>query len=195
MTLQEVAAAAASVGLFVAYIPYFWGMYRGRTKPHAFSWVIWSLVTSIAAAAQLSEGGGLGAWLMAALATIRWSIALIALKKGEHTATRGDWISFILAVVAIAIWVMTKTPLYAVILISIIQIIAFYPTVRKSWTKPEHEAALMYILSVCTQLLMICALAVKSLITLLYPIVAISVNLLFVAMLLYRRRVIPKESS
>ena len=190
MTLQEIAATAASIGLFIAYTPYFWGMYQGKTKPHAFTWIVCALLTSIAAAAQLMEGGGLGGWLMAAAATICWSIAAIALKRGEHTATRGDWVSFVLSFVAILIWLMTKTPLYAVIIISIIQFIAFYPTVRKSWMNPEQEAALMYTLSACTQLLMICALTAKTLITLLYPFVALGVNLLFVGLLLYRRRVL-----
>jgi hypothetical protein len=190
MTFQEFCAAVASVGIFVVYIPYFWGMYRGHTKPHAFSWVVWALVASIAAAAQLSERAGPGAWTTTIMAVICWLIALVAFKKGEHTVTRGDWVCFIVTLCAIPIWVLTKNPLYSVILVSVIETVGIYPTVRKSWSKPWSETALMYFLSSANQILMIYALTVYTMTTVLYPLTAIGNNMLFGFMLLYRRRVL-----
>lgn len=190
MTLQEIAATAASIGLFIAYIPYFWGMYQGKTKPHAFSWVIWALVASIASAVQLIERGGAGAWLMTVMAAIRWTIAVVAFKTGDHSATKGDWISFLAGLVVIPIWVLTKNPLYSVVLVSVIETMGYYSTIRQSWFNPWVEVARMYLLSSINTVLIISALSVHTAVTMLQPITGASVNLLFVGLLLYRRRVL-----
>ncbi len=35
-----------------AYTPYVWFVVQGKTKPHIFSWIIWSLLMAIATAGQ-----------------------------------------------------------------------------------------------------------------------------------------------
>ena len=45
---------------FVGYVPYLWGMYQGKVRPHAFTWLLWGLLTAIAYAAQLSDHAGAG---------------------------------------------------------------------------------------------------------------------------------------
>ena len=48
----------------VGYIPYFRGIFSGRTKPHAFSWLVWAVLTATGFFIQLSEGGGAGSWAL-----------------------------------------------------------------------------------------------------------------------------------
>lgn len=45
-----------------SFSAYFKDLYHGRTKPHAFSWLAWSLSSTIAFAGQWTEGGGAGSW-------------------------------------------------------------------------------------------------------------------------------------
>ena len=52
-------ALAIVIGIF-AYIPYLRDLWRGKTKPHAFSWIIWGIMTSTGFFASMSRGGGAG---------------------------------------------------------------------------------------------------------------------------------------
>lgn len=47
-----------------ANIPYALGIFKGYTKPHLFSWIIWTVVCSTGTAIQIIEGAGSGAWYM-----------------------------------------------------------------------------------------------------------------------------------
>jgi hypothetical protein len=44
---KEVLAAAAVLLTFPMYVPYVRSIHAGRTKPHAFSWIIWSLASIV----------------------------------------------------------------------------------------------------------------------------------------------------
>ena len=71
---QFLGIAAVVVGL-VSYIPYLWGLYRGKVRPHAFTWLLWGLLTAIAFAAQLSDGAGPGSWITGVTAVVSLGIA------------------------------------------------------------------------------------------------------------------------
>lgn len=56
---KELLAAAAIALTFAMFVPYIRSIHQGRTKPHAFSWIIWSLGTLIVFFAQSAARGGL----------------------------------------------------------------------------------------------------------------------------------------
>lgn len=172
-----------------AYIPYLRDLFRGKTRPHVFSWFIWGLMTAIGFFAQISEGAGAGAWIGAFTASVSFFIAIYALRRGEKNITPLDWASFLGAVLAIAFWMITKEPLVAVILIVIIDALGFVPTFRKSYTKPHEETLVSYFLNGTKFIPALFALEVFSPTTALYPIYLVVANYSFVAMLMTRRKV------
>jgi hypothetical protein len=191
MITAQLATVCSVLTMIVCYTLYFRGIWQGALKPHLFSWLVWSLSLGITAAAQLDQQGGLGAWLTI-IAVMNGVIALVSLRYGETKITKGDWISLLTALAAIPLWLVTQTPLYSVILICVIDTVAYYPTVRKSWAKPWEEQVTMFALSVINGIFMTLALENKNLITALYPAIMVLANGLLVAMLLYRRRLLPK---
>jgi uncharacterized protein with PQ loop repeat len=195
MTYQEISAVLALVFLGLAYIPYCWGMMRGTIKPHVFSWLIWGILTGVVAAAQLSEGGGLGAWIAVLDAVIPLGIAVFAFKKDTVVITRGDWIAFISALLILPLWLITSNPLYAVILASTIDVLIFYPTARKSWHQPHEEGLGLFIVAIFKLCFMLLSLSVHNLVTVLYPLALMTANVLFISMLLWRRRVVAPPSK
>ena len=59
--IKIIASVAASIIAVVAYLPYLIDMFRGKNKPHLYTWISIFLITSIVAYIQLIGGAGLGA--------------------------------------------------------------------------------------------------------------------------------------
>ena len=173
----------------ISYSIYLVSILKGRTKPHLFSWLIWGIFGAVAFLAQLSDKGGPGAWVTGFSALVCFIISGLALFKGEKTITKSDWVCFIAALITIPLWYFTKTPLYSVILVTIVDIVGFIPTLRKSYLKPHEEAASCYGLAALKHSTSILALENLSLITVLYPLSLVILNTWFVLMLLWRRKV------
>ena len=64
MTFKIVATIIGALLTFIGAYLYYKDMFSGLTKPHIFTWFIWTLLTGIAFAGQLAGGGGLGSWVM-----------------------------------------------------------------------------------------------------------------------------------
>ncbi len=176
-----------TIALF-AYAIYFRDIFFRRTKPHAFSWLIWTILTGIGFAAQVTGGAGAGSWVLGVDAIICSVIFVVALWKGERGYVRIDWISLILALLSILLWQVTGTPVLSVFLICFIDALAYVPTFRKSYCKPFEESMTAFILFSLKFIFVLLALEHYSIANALYPAWIIILNAAFVGMLWWRRR-------
>jgi hypothetical protein len=183
--LLGVVATAIAV---MSYIPYVRDVRSGKTKPHGFSWLIWALLAYIAGTAQLAGGGGFGAVVTLVTATISLWIAFISIRGRTVAITRGDWISLAAGLAAIPLWVLTREPLPSVALVSFIDLVGFWPTIRKSYHAPHGETSSTYWLSTIKHCLSVAAQQRYNLVTVLYPGSLALITLLFVVMLAVRKR-------
>ena len=183
------------IGL-LGYAFYYKDIFRGKTKPHAFSWLVWSLLAGIAFFGQISDQGGIGAWVSGFTTIVSFSIFIIALWKGENNITLSDKLSLSGAGVALFLWYVTNNPFASIILITVIYTFGgFYPTVRKSYSKPQEETILTYFFDGIKWLIALFALENYSVITSLYPLAAFCMNSIFVGLLIIRRRHKKNEST
>jgi hypothetical protein len=173
----------------IAYALYFHDIFYRHTKPHAFSWLIWTVITGIGFAAQIVGGGGAGSWVLGIDAIVCSAIFVVALYKGERGYVLVDWISLGLALLSILLWQLTGTPVFSVFLICFIDALAYVPTFRKSFSKPREESMTAFVLFTLKFIFVLLALERYSIITALYPAWIILLNTVFVGMLVWRRRV------
>ncbi len=173
---------------FIGYVPYFQTIFSGKTKPHAFTWLVWGTLTAIATAGQVAGGGGAGAWVTGFTALISFTIFGLALARGVKDFPLSDWLCLAGCFLAAVLWAVTNDPLTAVILITIIDAVAFIPTIRKSYYKPDSEPAFTYAMSGLKFFIGILALQQLSLVTVLYPASLVLANGGFVLMLWVRKR-------
>ncbi len=184
--------ALAAIVALSAYAPYFWNTLTGKTKPHAFSWLAWGVLGSVAFAAQVAGKGGAGSWVTGFTAISCFVIFMLALVKGERRFAFFDWFCLMAAFVAIMLWYFTKTPLFSVILVTVADVIAFLPTFRKGYYRPHEETAATFALSGTKFFLSLLALETYTVTTWLYPASLVMTNSLFVTLLYMRRKQVAK---
>lgn len=186
--MKTLLGITATLLALYSYIPYFRDIFAGKTKPHAFSWLVWFLLTAIAFAAQVKDDGGAGAWVTGFTAIIAFIIFITAITRGEKSITKSDWLCLVGSFLAMGLWAITDSPLTAVILITIIDALGFAPTFRKAFHKPQEETLITFALSAVKFVIAIAALGNYSAVTVLYPASLVLMNGLFVVMLIIRRK-------
>lgn len=171
----------------VSAIIYLVSILRGHTKPHVFTWVIWSLLTSIAFVIQYVEGAGSGSWATGVAAVFCIITTLSCYWKGEKRITRFDWAVFVLSTTAIPLWLVTKNPTWSIILVTAIDVAAYLPTIRKSWSKPYEEMTFTTNISTAKHIVSLMAMEQFKLTTVLYPAALIVANMVLVGAIYLRR--------
>ena len=180
--------ACIAVGMtVVAHIPYLLTTLKGSNRPHLFTWIIWSLLTFIAFAAQVAGGAGAGAWVTGATGVICLIITAAAFRNGEKNITRADWTMFLAGLAAVPAWIMTDDPFWSVVIVVGIDLAAVGPTVRKSWLRPFEENSFMYGFNIPRHVIALGSLQVFSPTTALYPGALLIMNALMYGMLKMRR--------
>lgn len=185
---KELLALIGIILTIIGYTAYIRSILTGTTMPHPFSWIIWATLTAIAFFAQLSENAGPGAWITGTTAAVSFGIVALAYYKSrDFDITRADWVTFLAGLSAIPLWLVTENPLWAVILITVIDALGFFPTFRKCWDRPGNELPLHYIIAGLKFVLSLAALDTFNLTTTLYPASLVLMNWIFIAMLYWRR--------
>jgi len=187
MDYQVILGTVAVAMTIWAHIPYLLHTMRGTNKPHIFTWVIWTLLTAIAFAAQIAGEAGPGAWATGITAIICIVISIAAFRSGSKDITRSDWIMFAGGLAAIPLWLVTDSPVLSIWIVTLIDCSAFYPTFRKSWHKPMEENTFMYGFNIPRHALTLLAISNVSVVTMLYPAALFLMNCVMYVMLKLRR--------
>lgn len=126
----------------IGYFPYVSALIRGKIYPHVFSWVIWSFVTVSVFSAQLYDGAGAGSWHMVITGMVTIFVAILSYYKTSVIhADKLNWSILIFALSALPIWFITSNPLWAVIILTVVDTLGYIPTIRKSYIRPYEESA------------------------------------------------------
>ena len=188
---KEFLSAIAIALTLIAFFPYIRSILKEETKPHVFSWVIWGSTTFIVFLAQLKDGGGVGAWPIGVSGLITIYVAFLAyLKKSDKTITFIDGCFFLSAMASLPVWYLTSDPLWAVVILTAIDVLGFGPTLRKAYFHPYEENLTFFSIFMARNLIVIMALEYHSLTTVLFPAVIAGACWALIVMVIFRRRII-----
>ncbi len=181
-------AAIALVLTVISFGPYIRGIYQGKNRPHIFSWVIWLLVAGVVGVAQVTENAGPAAWVTILVFILCVVTVALSWKSGERSGTKSDWVMFIAGLVSIPLWILTDDPLWSVVIVTLINSSAYYPTLRKSWFTPFEEQIAIYAINIPRHFITIAAIKEYSVVNMLYPVSMILMCVLLCGAVLYRRK-------
>ena len=114
VTAQPLLGVSAATLSVLAFLPYIINVLRHQTVPQRATWIVWAVLASISASAQLASGDSqaLGFAVVQAAATIL--IALLALANGtRHRLSALERFTLFGAGLGLAAWLITDTPIYA----------------------------------------------------------------------------------
>lgn len=191
----EAFGIASLVVTLVQYGPYCWKTWTGALRPHVFSYIIWGFGAAIVAAAQWTAGAGPGAWAMALAAVLCAVVVALSLRQGAGYVTRRDGWTFGAALTALPVWYVTKDPLFAVVVITLIDVAAFHMIFNKARTHPDEDSMLFYGVAALQYGLSILATETFNVTTLLNPVALIVCAFsVILAMRIYRARAKPRSA-
>lgn len=145
----------------IADIPYIRDIFRGKTKPHRVSWFLYFVINAVNVANQAASGATNSLWLPIVSTVITFGIFILSIKRGMGGYTKLDLLCFVGALAGLFLWFVFKTPLASTIVNVIAITLAVVPTIKKSFTHPETETAITYLIASTSGLL--AALSVGSL--------------------------------
>lgn len=176
--------------IVLANLYYVMTVFRGQTKPHIYSWILWAIVNILASSIQLQHGAGWWALALGLSGIICILVVIISFWYGEKTITHLDTISFILVLGIIPLWLWAKQDMISMMLALSIDALSFIPTIRKSFHKPWGENLLPYFAAGASFFVSIFLVQEKTLINIIYPIIICLVNFSFIIYIILRRNII-----
>lgn len=190
LTMPDIKISFAVIAALLAVagnLPYLWDILKGRVKPHPYTWLVWTLVSGTIFFGQVAKGAGIGALPTAASEIFTVIIFLFSLKYGFKNITKTDTVFFVIALLGIVPWILTKDPTISVIIAVSIDLIAFVPTLRKTWRHPTTETPILYSTNVLRHILALFSLQAYNIATTLHSIAMIIVNTFMSLMILFRK--------
>lgn len=193
--MKEIIGIVAVVLTFAAYIPYYRDILKGKTHPHIYSWSLWCLMTILIVALQIKGGAGTSSLVTASAGLLCIGVIALSLKKANKDITVSDTVAALLSLAAIIFWLIVDQPNVSIILVVAADLLAFYPTVRKSWRQPYAETLSLFITNSIRFALALLAIQNYTLLATLWPATWVVANSMFSIMLVVRRRQLPRSKK
>jgi hypothetical protein len=189
MNIKLVATIISVIIGLVSFLPYLRDTFLNKTKPHVYTWLIWTITQGIATLGIFYGYGGWGGALNLGIGTFFIFVILIfSLKNGTKNITTFDTIILISALCAIFVWWKLEQPVIALMMICAIDAIGYIPTYRKSYEDPWSETILTWIGFGLGNIFSVIALLQYNFLTLAYLITIFSANLILVLICVVRRK-------
>ncbi|MBI5038150.1 MAG: hypothetical protein HZC01_05610 [Candidatus Kerfeldbacteria bacterium] len=188
MGLKILFAAISSLVGIACFVPYLRDIFKNKTKPHSYTWLVWTIIQITGVVAMLSAGASIGVASLLIGAILCGYIFILSLRYGTRNITVFDTVCLIGALTAIFIYAFLRNPLLSVIMISLVDLVGFLPTFRKAYLEPESETASNYLLSGISSTFALGALVNFNITTSLYLISVTATNIACAALIWIRGR-------
>jgi len=186
--MKEYIAVGASVVAVIGNIPYLRDVIRKRVQPHPYTWLVWTVVSAITFFGQVAKGAGIGALPTASAEIFTVIIFFFSLRYGFKNISKTDTYFLLIALLGLIPWYITKNPTVSVIIAVGIDLVAFVPTLRKTWRVPKSETPLLYSMNVLRHIMTLFSLRNYNIATTLHSIAMIVTNTAMTSMILLRKR-------
>lgn len=160
-----------------AYLPYIIDTVARRTQPQRASWLIWSVLGSIAFFSQVFEGATESLWFAGVQVSGTIIVFLLSIIVGVGSyLSRTDCFVLLAAGVGLLLWYYTDTAVYALAITISISLLGGTVTVAKAFRDPGSETMSTWAISCVASVFAIISVGKADLILLAYPLYLFALN-------------------
>jgi hypothetical protein len=173
----------------IGTIPYTLDTIKGKTKPRVASWLMWAMLTGVAAAASLSAGHVSAAVLATCMTVSCAAVAILAFWKNSQVVfSKFDNTCLFASLSGVVLWQVFNSPELAVLAVVAIDAIASLPTLRHAYRAPEEETMFEFLMAGVASVITIVAATDFSSTAVAYPLYIIIFDFIVVYLLVRGRR-------
>lgn len=188
MSVKFIIAIVAALLAIVGNVPYLRDVFKKKVVPHPYTWLVWTIVTSVTFFGQLAKGAGVGAIPTGVSGLFTITIFMFSWQYGWSHVRKIDRYFLIAALLGLIPWYLTNDPTLSVITVVTIDLIAFIPTLRKTWQYPKTENKMLYSMNAARHFLALFSLQAYNIATTLHSITMIIVNSIMTWFILRKNR-------
>ncbi len=161
----------------VAYIPYIRDTIALRTQPQRASWLIWSVLGSIAFFSQVYEGAGSSLWFAGVQVGGTVAVFVLSIRLGVGGfLNRSDCAVLAAAGSGLILWYFTENASYALAITISISLLGGSVTVLKAYRAPQSETMVTWLMSFIASGCAILSVGTVDWVLLAYPIYLFVLN-------------------
>jgi len=138
-------------------------MFRGKSKPNLVTWGVWAFAPLIATGAALSASADIWATVrifMSGFGPLLIFIFAFIVPQSYWKLSKFDFACGGLSLIALFAWLGANSPVLAILLAAIADLLATLPTIIKAWKYPETETVYTYFIGLFTASIVIPAILV-----------------------------------
>ncbi len=188
ITYREILWTIAIIMTIYSNFLYFRSIFQGKTKPHLYSYIIWSILMGIAFIWQYTDNWwpwSWSTWLGAIAAT---AITLLSIKYWTKNINKFDTILLFWALLSIWLYLFIQDLRYTILFVIVIDLVWYIPTIRKIKDEPYSEDSATWIIMTIKFIIGILALEHFSFLTYWYLLALTIWNIIFLAIMFHYRR-------
>jgi hypothetical protein len=128
-------------------------MLRGKSTPNLVTWGLWAFAPLVATGAALSaeaDGWSTVRIFISGFGPLLITITALFVSKRYWKLSFFDYACGILSLVAVGAWLLANSPVAAILLAAVADLLATIPTILKAWKHPETETTYTYFVGLFT---------------------------------------------
>ena len=169
--------------LLLGNIPYILSIRHGRTVPNQVTWGIWTMIGFILLWSSYASGATNTLWLLVALVISQCIITTYAFKYGQGDWQRLDKFCLVGAGVSLLLWLLSGSPLVALLMNTVMDMLGAVPTINKVYRNPNSESLVFWSMSFTSALLNLFAIEWFSLASVVFPLYLFTLNIIILLLI------------
>ena len=192
MTPKDLFLMLSTIAALTSPVIGIYSIVKGGFRPQRMTRFLIFLVSLLFVGTLLAQGDRNGIFIAAPQLLGSFIIFILSLKKGMGGRDQMDIVVFIMAVFSLIIWKTTNNPVLGLTMSIITDLIAFFPTLVKTWKLPYTEEWKFYMSDVIASIFSILAIKNYTYGVLVFPIYILLINTTSVLMINLRKKVLKR---
>ncbi len=190
--MKELFLGTSIIASFISPVIGIYSIVRGDFRPQRMTRLLFFLLSFLMVGTLWAQGDKNSIFIAIAQLIGGFIILLLSIKKGIGGYGLMDGIVFVMTIASLVVWRTTNNPTLGLVMSIVTDIIAFSPTIVKTWKLPATEEWKFYMSDVIASSFSILSITRYSPENLVFPLYILALNTSSVVMILGRKKYLSK---